>query len=60
MYYHCGNKEGQTDLPVCGQLGKDDIVVPYEEVHSDTGRHFNCPDCWEWLRERAINDNIRP
>jgi hypothetical protein len=54
MYYHCGHKEGQKGLPTCGQLGDGDIVVPYEEVHSDTGRHFNCPDCFERLRLEAL------
>jgi hypothetical protein len=50
MIYHCGNKEGQIGLPICEHLGPKDKVVPYEKVHSDTGRHFNCPNCFELLR----------
>lgn len=59
MTYHCSQKLND-DSPICGDLPLEgDVVVPYDEIHAENGRHFNCSECHETLATNAGGSSKR-
>lgn len=59
MFYH-STLPNSSDVACQEELGDGDVVVPYEEVMSPDGRHFNHPECAEVLAQLAGGQLRRP